>query len=123
MRSLTRMRLTDPYNQGLQSRVDGRSDGVAVACPSIGNGSKLMFLGRVVGTVWATEKDPSLEGMKLLVVREVDLEFKAKQRFVVAVDTVQAGLGEVVLIATGSSARQTEATRNKPVDAVTIHQN
>lgn len=79
-----------------------------------------MFLGRVIGTVWATEKDPSLEGLKLLVIREVDLDYKSKSKFVVAVDTVQAGVGEIVLVASGSSARQTEATRNKPVDAVTM---
>lgn len=79
-----------------------------------------MFLGRVIGTVWATEKDPSLEGLKLLVVREVDLNFKAQQKFLIAVDTVQSGLGEIVLVATGSSARQTWATRDKPVDAVVM---
>lgn len=79
-----------------------------------------MLLARVIGTVWATEKEPTLEGMKMLVVREVDLEFKARDKFLVAIDTVQAGLGEVVLIATGSSARQTEVTRNTPVDAVVM---
>jgi microcompartment protein CcmK/EutM len=79
-----------------------------------------MLLGRVIGTVWATEKDPSLEGMKLLIVREVDLKYKAKDKFLIAVDTVQAGVGEIVLIAGGSSARQTATTKNKPVDAVVM---
>lgn len=79
-----------------------------------------MMLGRVIGTVWATEKEPSLEGLKMLVVREIDLEFKSKGKFVIAIDTVQAGVGEVVLIATGSSARQTAQTKDRPVDAVVM---
>lgn len=79
-----------------------------------------MLLARVIGTVWATQKEPSLEGMKLLVVREVDLNYKAKEKFLIAVDTVSAGIGEIVLIAGGSSARQTAVTKNKPVDAVVM---
>ena len=77
-----------------------------------------MFLGKVVGTVWATRKDEQLVGMKFQVVKHVDLDYKLKDTFVVAVDTVQAGVGDVVLVATGSSARQTTQTKNKPVDAV-----
>ncbi len=79
-----------------------------------------MLLGRVIGTVWATRKDEKLEGMKFLVVRELDLEYKPQPRFVVAVDTVQAGVGEVVLVCQGSSARQTKATEKRPVDAVVM---
>ncbi len=78
----------------------------------------IMFLGRVVGTVWATRKDEQLVGMKLQIVREVDLDQELRDRFVVAVDSVGAGVGEVVLVAQGSSARQTELTRDRPVDAV-----
>ncbi|NND72500.1 MAG: EutN/CcmL family microcompartment protein [Rhodothermales bacterium] len=77
-----------------------------------------MILGRVVGTVWATRKDSQLVGMKFQIVQEVDLDYKLKSKFVVAVDSVGAGVGEVVLVAQGSSARQTEQTHNKPVDAV-----
>ncbi len=77
-----------------------------------------MILGKVVGTVWATRKDEQLTGMKLQIVREVDLAYRLKDRFVVAVDSVGAGVGEIVLFATGSSARQTDLTRNKPIDAV-----
>ena len=77
-----------------------------------------MILGKVVGTVWATRKDEELTGMKLQIVKQVDLDYKLKETFVVAVDTVQAGVGDIVLIATGSSARQTTVTKNKPVDAV-----
>ena len=79
-----------------------------------------MVLGKVVGTVWATRKDDELVGMKFQIVKHVDLQYKAKDTFVVAVDTVQAGVGDVVLVTSGSSARQTESTKNKPVDAVII---
>ena len=77
-----------------------------------------MFLGRVIGTVWSTRKDENLVGAKFLIVRQLDLNLKEKDNFVVAVDSVGAGEGEVVLVATGSSSRQTEFTKNKPVDAV-----
>ena len=77
-----------------------------------------MILGKVVGTVWATRKDEQLVGMKLQIVQEITLDYTLKDRFVVAVDSVGAGVGEVVLLVQGSSARQTELTRNKPVDAV-----
>lgn len=79
-----------------------------------------MILGKVVGTVWATRKDEKLTGMKLLLVKHVDLTYALKEAFVVAVDTVQAGIGDVVLVTSGSSARQTQITNNKPVDAVVI---
>ncbi|MBW7887578.1 MAG: EutN/CcmL family microcompartment protein [Bacteroidetes bacterium] len=77
-----------------------------------------MILGKVIGTVWATRKDENLVGLSLQIVRHVDLNYKMKDQFVVAVNTVQAGVGDVVLVATGSSARQTVQTKNKPVDAV-----
>jgi ethanolamine utilization protein EutN len=77
-----------------------------------------MFLGKVVGTVWATRKDEELVGMKFQIVKHVGLDFSVKDTFVVAVDTVQAGVGDVVLVCSGSSARQTATTKNKPVDAV-----
>ena len=76
-----------------------------------------MLLGKVVGSVVATRKEPTLEGSKLLLVRGLDLEAKLTASLVVAVDAVGAGLGEVVLYASGSSARQTEATKDRPVDA------
>lgn len=77
-----------------------------------------MFLGKVIGTVWSTKKDENLVGAKFLIVNELDLDLNEKDRFVVAVDSVGAGDGEVVLVATGSSSRQTEFTKDKPVDAV-----
>lgn len=77
-----------------------------------------MFLGKVIGTVWATRKDEELVGMKFQIVKHVGLDYKLKDTFVVAVDTVQAGVGDVVLVCSGSSARQTALTKNRPVDAV-----
>ena len=79
-----------------------------------------MFLGRVIGTVWSTKKDENLVGAKFLIVKELTLDLKEKERFVVAVDSVGAGEGEVVLVATGSSSRMTHFTKDKPVDAVVM---
>jgi len=59
-----------------------------------------------------------MEGLKLLVVRYLDVENEDTGSFVVAADAVGAGVGEVVMVATGSSARQTESTRDRPCDAV-----
>jgi len=77
-----------------------------------------LTLGKVIGTVWSTRKDESLVGAKFLIVQELDLEYNPKKSTVIAVDSVGAGVGEVVLVAQGSSARQTTLTKNKPVDAV-----
>ena len=77
-----------------------------------------MFLGKVIGTVWSTKKDEKLVGAKFLIVRKLDLDLIEKSDFVVAVDSVGAGEGEVVLVATGSSSRQTHFTQDKPIDAV-----
>ena len=76
-----------------------------------------MLLGRVVGTVVSTRKEEELSGLKLLLVRGADAEGKAVGPLVVAIDAVGAGLGEVVLYASGSSARQTRVTKDRPVDA------
>ncbi len=77
-----------------------------------------MLLGKVVGQVWATRKDEKLTGMKLLVVRHINLDYSFRNSYVVAVDSVGAGSGEYVLVTTGSSARQSALTEGKPVDAV-----
>ncbi len=76
-----------------------------------------MLLGKVIGTVVSTRKEKELEGLKLLVVRGMDVEGKATSTLVVAIDAVGAGVGEVVLYASGSSARQTQVTKDRPVDA------
>jgi len=79
-----------------------------------------MTLGRVVGTVVATRKEERLRGFKLQLVAAVDLDMRPTGAFTVAVDAVGAGVGEIVLTAAGSSARLTEVTRDKPVDAVIL---
>jgi microcompartment protein CcmK/EutM len=61
-----------------------------------------------------------MEGLKLLVVRYLDVDNDDTGQFVVAADAVGAGVGEVVMVASGSSARQTEATRDRPCDAVVM---
>lgn len=77
-----------------------------------------MLVGRVVGSLVSTQKDAGMEGMKLLVVEQTDMMGKPKGSHIVAVDAVGAGEGELILYASGSSARQTGLTREKPVDAV-----
>ena len=77
-----------------------------------------MLLGRVVGTVVASRKEPLMEGMTLLLVRQIDVDDSETGGYVVAVDSVGAGVGEVVLYASGSSARQTAITKDRPCDAV-----
>jgi microcompartment protein CcmK/EutM len=79
-----------------------------------------MLIGEVVGSVVATQKDERLAALKLLVVQVHDAENRATEQYLVAVDAVQAGPGDLVLVATGSSARQTELTEGKPCDAVVM---
>lgn len=77
-----------------------------------------MVLARVVGTVVATQKEASLNGLRLMLVQPVDVDGAAAGAHLVAVDAVGAGPGEMVLYCTGSSARQTQVTTNRPCDAV-----
>ncbi len=77
-----------------------------------------MLIGKVVGTCVATVKDPKLTGLKMLLVQPTTPTGENSGAMIVAIDSVGAGVGEVILFASGSSARQTEATNNKPVDAV-----
>jgi ethanolamine utilization protein EutN len=85
-----------------------------------------MFLAKVTGSVVATQKVDSLKGHKLLVVEPYRLDSESRSRLVttgrtfVAVDTVGAGEGELVLICQGSSARLTPETKNLPIDTVII---
>ena len=72
----------------------------------------------MTGTVVASQKEPLMEGWKLLVVRQLDAENRETGAYVVATDVVGAGVGQVVLYATGSSARQTGMTKDRPCDAV-----
>ncbi len=79
-----------------------------------------MLFGKVRGTVVSTRKDASLVGIRFLLIEELDSRFGGTGRFVVAADAVGAGPGEVVLYASGSSARLTDVTKDRPVDAVLI---
>ena len=77
-----------------------------------------MLLGRVAGTLVATRKDETLEGLKFLVLKQLDVDDAETGGYVIAADVVGAGVGEVVLYATGSAARQTQQTHERPCDAV-----
>jgi len=79
-----------------------------------------MKLGKVAGTVVATRKDPRLRGLKLLVVATLTPRLEPDGGYEVAVDTVQAGFREIVILVTGSSARMTERTESAPVDATIV---
>jgi ethanolamine utilization protein EutN len=79
-----------------------------------------MVLGKVIGTVVATQKNESLAGKKLLVVKAVGLDGKLLEPFVIAVDAVGVGTGETVLVVNGSSARMTEDTKDRCIDSVIV---
>ena len=79
-----------------------------------------MILAKVIGTLVSTQKVEKMNGMKFLVLQQVDLDGKPMGGSVIAADAVDAGVGEYVLYATGSSARQTERTDEMPCDAVVM---
>ena len=79
-----------------------------------------MILAKVVGTVVATRKDERLLSNKLLIARPMDPRGKAEGTYLVAVDTVDAGMGETVLIVSGSSARMAAGMKDCPVDAAIV---
>lgn len=77
-----------------------------------------MIIAKVVGTTVSTIKDEKITGRKLLIVRQTDEKGEPIGKPYVAVDTVNAGVGDLVLTASGSSARQTNITKDRPIDAV-----
>ena len=77
-----------------------------------------MLLGKIVGTVVSTKKDEKLQGLRFQMVAYIEPQGKPTGATVVAVDSVGAGVGETVLVASGSSARLTHVTEGKPVDAI-----
>jgi ethanolamine utilization protein EutN len=79
-----------------------------------------MLLATIVGTVVATRKDPRLVSNKLMVVRAIDPRGKADGNYLVAIDTVDAGVGETVLVVSGSSARMASGLKDCPVDAAIV---
>lgn len=79
-----------------------------------------MLLARIVGTVVSTRKDPRLEGKKLLIVKPISPDGSDEPGYLIAVDTVDAGFRETVLVVSGSSARMAPECKDRPVDAVII---
>jgi len=79
-----------------------------------------MILAKVVGTVVASQKVEGINGLKMLLLANLDGKMHPTENYVVAVDSVGSGIGEVVLYCTGSSARQTSATEGRPADAVVM---
>jgi microcompartment protein CcmK/EutM len=77
-----------------------------------------MLIAKVIGTTVSTIKDEKLTGRKLLILRQTDERGTPVGKPYVAIDTVDAGVGDLVLTASGSSARQTTITKDTPVDAV-----
>lgn len=78
-----------------------------------------MFLAKVVGTVVSTHKDSKIKDLKMLLIEKIDpVNVKGKKDYLVAIDAVGAGVDEIVLFASGSSARMTELTTDKPCDCV-----
>lgn len=79
-----------------------------------------MIVAKVVGNIWATRKEESLSGMKLMIVQVVDAVSKEQRQSFVAVDQVGAGIGEMVIVSTGSSARLAKLGRHSPIDAIIV---
>ena len=79
-----------------------------------------MIIGRIIGNVVATRKDPRLEGVKLLLVRPLTITGEDENSYVVAIDTVGAGFREKVLVVSGSSARLAEGQKDRPIDAAIV---
>lgn len=79
-----------------------------------------MILGRIVGTVVATRKDSRLEGKKLLIVKPISPQGVDEAGYLIAIDTVDAGFRETVLVVSGSSARMAAECKDRPIDAAII---
>lgn len=79
-----------------------------------------MLIGRVINNIWATRKDESLRGAKLMIVQLLDTPNEEKGNIIVAVDLIGAGIGERVLITEGSSARRMAGLQDAPVDAAIV---
>jgi len=79
-----------------------------------------MLLAKILGTGVATRKDPRLVSNKLMVVQPVDPRGKSEGNYLVAIDTVDAGVGETVLVVSGSSARMASGLKDCPVDAAIV---
>lgn len=79
-----------------------------------------MVICKVIGHLWATKKEESLNGLKLMVVEQVDCKGKSENKVFVAVDIVSAGIGEDVIVVTGSTARRALGKENVVIDAAIV---
>lgn len=79
-----------------------------------------MFIAKVVGNLWATRKEDTLIGRKLMIVQPARLDGTPNGEELVAVDTIDAGVGEMVIVAQGSSARKAVGQQDSPVDAAIV---
>lgn len=79
-----------------------------------------MLMGKVVGKVWATRKESRITGMKLLIVQPLDYRQKPYGNIIIAGDQIGAGIGELVLVVQGSSARTAIVEQHLPIDAIVI---
>lgn len=79
-----------------------------------------MFLGLVIGSVWATQKEEGMENLKLLVVQPVDFNDAECGTAVIAADRIGAGVGEKVIVSRGSPARVLFSGKMVPIDAMIV---
>ena len=79
-----------------------------------------MFLGKVIGSVWATQKEDGMDNLKLMVVQPIDFRDRESGQTVIAADRIGAGVGEKVIVSRGSPARILFSGRQVPVDAMIV---
>jgi len=79
-----------------------------------------MFLGKVIGSVWATQKEAGMENLKLLVVQPIDWNGNEGGQTVIAADRIGAGIGEQVIVSRGTPARTLFTSQNVPIDAIIV---
>lgn len=79
-----------------------------------------MHLGRIIGTVVATRKDEKLVGTKLMITQPLNIDLQAKSEPIIAVDTVGAGIGELILYVTGTASRIAAKKMDAPIDAAIV---
>lgn len=79
-----------------------------------------MFLGKVIGSVWATQKEEGMDNLKLMVVQPIDFRERDAGQHVIAADRIGAGVGERVIVSRGSPARVLFAGRTVPIDAMIV---
>ena len=79
-----------------------------------------MLICKIIGNVWATRKNSALDGCKLMVVEQIEFENHERKYPIVAVDMIGGGIGETVLVVSGSSARVSVGSGNAPIDHVIV---